>query len=158
MMSKICSHRGQNQPSLAVSSPEYLKAFHRASELSAVQLALSFDTSSSSLRGHWFPPLGREDVSPGMDWIDNIGLNIGLRQEVGEEDIFRSVYSVVTRALPQLNDQMEAGKWWGAGALWLAHWEITALSGIVKNTYVCPVQNNHQLFKNTLIRISLSPN
>lgn len=52
-------------------------------------------------------------MSPCTDWIDNAGLNIALRQEAGEEDIFRSVYSAMTRTLPQLNDQVEVkkGKW-----------------------------------------------
>ena len=52
-------------------------------------------------------------MSPCTDWIDNAGLNIALRQEGGEEDIFRSVYSAATRTLPQLNDQMEVRKGWG---------------------------------------------
>lgn len=53
-------------------------------------------------------------MSPCTDWIDNAGLNIALRQEGGEEDIFRSVYSAMTRTLPQLNDRMEVRKRWGA--------------------------------------------
>lgn len=53
-------------------------------------------------------------MSPCTDWIDNGGLNIALRQAGGEEDIFRSVYSAATRTLPQLNDQMEVRKGWGA--------------------------------------------
>ena len=53
-------------------------------------------------------------MSPCRDWIDNAGLNIALRQEAGEEDIFRSVYSAMTRTIPQLNDQMEVRKGWGA--------------------------------------------
>lgn len=48
-------------------------------------------------------------MSPCTDWIDNVGLNIALRQGGGEEAIFRSVYSATTWTLPQLNDQMEVG-------------------------------------------------
>lgn len=47
-------------------------------------------------------------MSPCADWIDNAGLNIALRQGEGGEAIFGSVYSAVTWALPQLNDQTEA--------------------------------------------------
>lgn len=54
-------------------------------------------------------------MSPCTDWIDNAGLNIALRQEAGEEDIFRSVYSAMTRTLPQLNDQVEVRKGWLLG-------------------------------------------
>lgn len=58
-------------------------------------------------------------MSPCTDWIDNVGLNIALRQEGGEEDIFRSVYSA-TWTLPHLNDQMEVkGRGW-VGALNIA--------------------------------------
>lgn len=54
-------------------------------------------------------------MSPCTDWIDNAGLNIALRQEAGEEDIFRSVYSAMTRTLPPLNDQVEVRKGWLVG-------------------------------------------
>lgn len=41
-------------------------------------------------------------MSPCADWIDNARLKIALRQEAGEEDIFRSVYCATTRTLRQL--------------------------------------------------------
>lgn len=57
-------------------------------------------------------------MSPCADWIDNARLKIALRQEAGEEDIFRSVYCATTRTLRQLG---------GGGTL-----HIAALSDIVK--------------------------
>lgn len=147
MMSNNCSHGDQTQPSLLLFPflwlLEHFKAFAEA-QTSVLRISNFLSLSPSiHLPALWEgidSPLGREDVSPCMDWIDNVWLNIALRQEVGGESIFRSVYSAVTRTLPQLNDQMEVRDEWGwgwgrgvIGGLWaLSYWKITALSGIVK--------------------------
>lgn len=160
--SNSVSHGEQKQPSLLMFPPlcclEYLDALTEA--LTAVVCifnflsSLSFKASSSSRRGHWFPPPpGREDVSPRADWIDNSGLNIALRQEGGGEDIFRSVYGATTRTLPQLNDQTEERKGSWSGTLntatlslrdYCTYWDCENIW--VDECTVCPVQTDHQLY------------
>lgn len=132
MTSNNGSHGEQTQPSLLLFPflcfLEYFKAF-AAARTSVLCISKFLSLSPSiHLPALWEgidSPLGRDDVSPCTDWIDNVWLNIALRQEVGEDSIFRSVS--VTRTLPPLNDQMEVREHWA-----LSYWKITALTGIVK--------------------------
>lgn len=95
--------------------PKVSQHIHRAINLSHIYASPTFSlpllqyvVSEPSLRAHWFSSGEGRCVTPCTDRIDNAGLNIALRQ-----DIFRSVYSAVTRTLPQLNDQTEDGNRWG---------------------------------------------
>lgn len=84
--------------------PKVSQHIHRAINLSHIYASPTFSlpllqyvVSERSLRAHWFSSGEGRCVKPCTDRIDNAGLNIALRQ-----DIFRSVYSAVTRTLPQL--------------------------------------------------------
>lgn len=109
VMSNNSSHREQKQPSLLPFPPLWFLE-HLSHTLLACISNLHYLSSSIDLPALWEGidfPLGREDVSPCTDWIDNAELNIALRQEAGEEDIFRNVYGATTRTLPQLHGQLE---------------------------------------------------